>query len=241
MNETFNFKRFWLVLKEELALSSRPLIVNTLTTLLLLGIMLYSLYHFPYNTTTGFNVLLVIISILGVWFLSSRMYGDIRSKTAFASYYTKPASTLEKFLSRLIISNILPVLIWLLLLVLLRCNDQYFYKYIVYSHNADEIFAYCVVGIASMFFFWGVVCRTRFGFFIGAIVIILCIVVISVYMVYGNLMFMDPIVRFIVNDPGRGHLNIVLTTLTALICLANYVAAYYIFRSRQMNVKFFKW
>lgn len=241
MNETFNFKRFWLVLKEELLLESRALIVNTLTTLTLVGVMLYSLYHFTYNTTTGFNVLLMIISILGVWLLSSRMYGVIRSKMAFAAYYTKPASTLEKFLSRLIMSNILPVAIWLLLLMLLRCNDQYYYRFIMYVKHADEILAYCVVAIASMFFFWGVVCRTRFGFIIGAVVIVLCLIGIAYWMSYSNLMFIDPIGRFVANDPGRCHLNIVLTALTVIICLINYVAAYYIFRSRQMNLKLFKW
>ena len=241
MNETFNFKRFWLVLKEELALSSRPLIVNTLATLMLVGVTLYSLYNFTLSTTTGFNVLLAITSILGVLFLSSRMYSVIRSKTAFASYYTKPASTLEKYLSRLLLSNILPVVIWLLLFALLRCSDQYNYRYIIFSNHAAEVISYCVVAVASMFFFWGVVCRTRFGFFMSVIVITLCIIGIALYMAYCNLMFMDPIVRFIVSDPGFGHLDIVLVTLTAVICLANYVAAYYIFRSRQMNLKLFKW
>ena len=241
MNETFNFKRFWLVLKEELLLTSKPMIINTLLTLMLVGVTMYSLYHYEVNTTMGFNVILMIVSILGVWILSSRVYGIIRSKTAFASYYTKPASILEKFLSRLIVSNIMPVLIWVLLLVLLESNDRYYDVFIRRYRFVDEVVCYVLLGLTPLFFFWGVACRARFGFFVCILVIALAAVGITYYFSYGNMMFLDPIWRFVYSDPGRVNCNIVMSILIAVVGIASFVAAYFVFRSRQMDVKIFKW
>ncbi len=241
MNKTFNFKRFWFVLKEELFLSTKPLIINTLLTLMLVGVTMYSLYHYEVNTTMGFNVILMIVSMLGVWVLSSRAYSIIRSKTAFASYYTKPASILEKYLSRLIVCNFLPVLIWVLLLVLFESNDRYYDVFIRRYQFADEVVCYFLLGLAPLFFFWGVACRARFGFFVCILVITLCTVGITYYLNYGNMMFLDPIWRFVYSDPGRGNCNIVMSILIAVVGIASFVAAYFVFRSRQMDVKFFKW
>lgn len=108
MNNWFNIKRFWLVLRHEFASAWIELAI--FAAALLLG------YAMPYvNEKYEFIPLIFAVAFLiYAWALASRVFANMKSGTQCISYLTMPASNAEKFYARLLIYWLLPTLLFLL-------------------------------------------------------------------------------------------------------------------------------
>jgi hypothetical protein len=113
MNNTFNAKRFWLLLKKTLL--ERPMQMFGLTGLLLaLVLILYSVI----KSLAGFNPAQNITFIWGLpggsFFLASFVFGYFSSNASGSSFLTLPASHFEKWLCGVLIVGVLYPVLFLL-------------------------------------------------------------------------------------------------------------------------------
>ena len=240
MNSVFSFSRFWNVLKIQFRLDSKPLIINTVSTLTFYLFLLLTIDFVELRTSTW--VLLCLTSVIGVLVLSTEICNNIRGKTKFLTFSVLPASNLEKFSVRLLICSIIPVTIWVLLSFLLYCNDTVSQLYRLNDQNMPIHIILCFLLLlsSSLCTFWGTMFR-RLG--IAAFIVMTTITIILIGNSLGdmNLMFLDPIMRFIMKDPTLGNLYIVIGGFSVLLTLINWTAAYFIYCRKEMNLKLLNW
>jgi len=244
MNKNFSFSRFFKLLKLQFQFAATPLIIYILTTLTFyfLTIWLIRVPIGPSEMWRSFLSLTIISGTTGVLIMSSLICANVRKKIDFQTFNLLPVSNLEKFLSRVLICNILPLIIWTVLSFLMYLN------YVLTSMGGFSernmpfhiIFAMGLVWLSSLSTFWGTVFR-RFGFVVFLVFTILLIVLIISLLknINLNLMFLDPVVRFIGKDLHR--LYLVVGLFTGFLTLVNLTAAYFVYSRKEMRFKLFNW
>ncbi len=131
MNNIFNAKRFWLLLKKTVL--ERPVQIFGFTGLLLaLVLIMYTVA----KTLGGFGAAQNLTFIWGLsggsFFLASFVFGYFSSNASGSSFLTLPASHFEKWLCGVLIAGVLYPLIFLLFY---RVVDSSFV--IMYHHSLD--------------------------------------------------------------------------------------------------------
>ena len=141
MNNWFNIKRFWLVLRHEFA--------SAWVEIAIFAAMIPLSYIIPYIKSIrgeALPLLFAVAYILYLWSLSARVFANMRSGTQYISFLTLPASNAEKFYARLLIYWLLPTL-----LVLLSCapalTPEAYRSHVVY--NTDLVIGMGVVLLQS--------------------------------------------------------------------------------------------
>lgn len=109
MNNWFNIKRFWLVLRHEF--TSVWIEIAIFAAMFPLSYIIAQT-----NSLTGkaLPLLFAAAFILYQWALPARVFANMKSGTQCISYLTLPASNAEKFYARLLIYWLLPTLLFLL-------------------------------------------------------------------------------------------------------------------------------
>lgn len=209
MNNTFNAKRFWLLLKKTLL--ERPVQMFGFTGLLLaMVLILYSVIKYFGGFNPAQNITFIWGLAGGGVFLASFVFGYFSSNASGSSFLTLPASNAEKWLCGILIAGLLYPLIFL---VFYRIIDS---SFVALYHNSldrsspfyrqmyDSVFVFNFNGIIawkvySIFFFLtgamllGSLYFNKVAFIKTAIA--LCIVFIGVFglnwlmakMVFGNI------------------------------------------------------
>ena len=243
MNDFFNLKRFWLVLRRELCLSTKPLIIGTALTVAVLMFILLGVYKYSNYNIEAFMVLfgfLSVIATIAVWVSSAQISHNLARKTNFLAFSTLPASTFERYLARVVVCGFLPVAVWFTLYFGIHLFD----RIVDYTEMNDRFqssfiaLSACVILFSTVFAFWGAAFR-RYGFIIG-----FCVAAFSVFALFRwilpniNLMFLDPIGRFVQHDFfSYGRLRFVLAVALLVIGVVNLGAGYFFYRRKQMIVK----
>lgn len=244
MNAVFNFKRLGNLLKEQIYLSSKQLIVYitiTLTLYLAFWVLIQSDYKMN-DTSKTIWIMLILSSVFGLLTLSSLVTGNMKTKTSFQAFALLPASNLEKFVSKVLILSIIPLIYWIIMSFLLYFNESAVERlnFFVPSHI---VMIFLFLWFLSMATFWGTLFR-RFGFVIFVVATTLVIVLIvnnSDGFNNTNFMFFDPIIRYIQSGEGYGRLYFVIGSVTGVLTLINWTLSYLIYRRKEMNVKFLNW
>ena len=244
MNEVFSFSRLSKLLKLQFRLAAKPLILYASVSLFFYVLTLWLIgTQSGKRIWDGFWILTCITGTGGVLLTSSAVCANIRSKIAFQTFNLLPASNLEKILSRVLICNILPLTIWLVLSFLLHFNDDFAFNLgfgeptVVIVHT---VMFFILVWLSSLSTFWGVVFR-RFGFVAFVVTTTLFIVLIVNWLIEANLMFLDPVFRFISNDATYKNLLLVTGLFFGLLTLINLTAAYSVDRRKEMKLKLLNW
>ena len=252
MNDFFNLKRFWLVLRRELCLSTKPLIIGTalIVGLLVLNFAgLCKVFDVNYigvnkrGTIDGLMVflgLLTFVATIAVWVSSAQISHNLARKTNFLAFSTLPASTFERYLARVVVFGILPLVVWFALYFGVHLSDAV----VDYTEMNDRyqggfiVLCACVILFSTVFAFWGAAFR-RHGFIIG-----FCVAAFSIFALFRwilpnvSLMFLDPIGRFVQHDYfSYGRLRLVLAVALLIIGAINIGAGYFFYRRKQMIVK----
>ena len=245
MNDFFNLKRFWLVLRRELCLSTKPLIIGTALTVAVLMFILLGVYKYSNYNIEAFMVLfgfLSVIATIAVWVSSAQISHNLARKTNFLAFNTLPASTLERYLARVVVCGFLPVAVWFTLYFGIHLFD----RIVEYTGMNNDTISHaflialcaCVILFSTVFVFWGAACR-RYGFILG-----FCVAAFSVFALFKwilpniSLMFLDPIGRFVQHDFfGYGRLRLVLAVALLIIGVVNIGAGYLFYRRKQLIVK----
>lgn len=242
MNKNFSFSRFFKLLKLQFHFAATPLLIYVLTTLTFyfLTIWLIRVPIGPIDMWRSFLWLTIVSGTTGVLIMSSLICANVRKKIDFQTFNLLPVSNLEKFLSRVLICNILPLIIWTVLSALMYLNDVLTSMGGFNKRNMpfQIIFAMGLVWLSSLSTFWGTVFR-RFGFVVFLIFTTLLIVLTIKWSDTANLMFLDPVVRFIGRDLHR--LYLVVGLLTGFLTLVNLTAAYFVYRRKEIRLKPFNW
>ncbi|MBQ3658218.1 MAG: hypothetical protein II956_15470 [Bacteroidales bacterium] len=241
MNENFTFFRFSKLLKSQFRLAATPLIVYVLATLTFYFLTVW-LIGMPgkskiWEPFWGFTV---VIGSAGVLVVSSLICANIRKKIGFQTFNLLPASNLEKFLARVLICNVLPLIIWVVFSFLLYFNDDFVSKLGFQEKNLPVhiILTMCLVWLSSLSTFWAAVFR-RFGLVVFLVFTTLLIVLCVNWLISANLMFLDPIARFIGGDLHR--LYLVVGLFTGFLTIVNLTAAYFVYRRKEIRFKLFNW
>lgn len=254
MNDVFCLKRFWLVLRRELRLSTKPLIIGTALTVGLLALNIAGVCKFfdvnymgvnKRGTIDGLMVflgLLTFAATIAVWVSSAQISHNLARKTNFLAFSTLPASTLERYLARVVVCGFLPVAVWFTLYFGIHLFD----RIVEYTEMNNDTTAHallialcaCVILFSTVFVFWGAACR-RYGFILG-----FCVAAFSVFALFKwilpniSLMFLDPIGRFVQHDFfSYGRLRLVLAVALLIIGVVNIGAGYLFYRRKQLIVK----
>lgn len=252
MNDFFNLKRFWLVLRRELCLSTKPLIIGTalIVGLLVLNIAgIYKVLDVKYiigdkqGVLNGLMVFLGLITFaatIAVWVSSAQISHNLARKTNFLAFSILPASTFERYLARVVVFGILPLVVWFTLYFSVHLSDAVVdYTKINDRYQGGFIaLCACVILFSTVFAFWGAAFR-RHGFIIG-----FCVAAFSIFALFRwilpnvSLMFLDPIGRFVQHDFfSYGRLRFVLAVALLVIGVVNLGAGYFFYRRKQMIVK----
>lgn len=157
MNNWFNIKRFWLVLRHELADSWVEIAI-------FVGILLVFSFgpsaffrggHDSMVAAAGFGVTLITATaiVLYYWVLASRLFANIQKTERRIGYLTLPASNAEKFYARLLLYWLLPTAI-------------FFFPYPNSGIHTDSYVLYIILSLliveASLAVLFGTIFR-RFG------------------------------------------------------------------------------
>lgn len=254
MNDVFCLKRFWLVLRRELRLSTKPLIIGTALTVGLLALNIAGVSKvLDVNYIVGdkkglidglmvFLLLLTFAATIAVWVSSAQISRNLARKTNFLAFSTLPASTFERYLARVVVCGFLPVAVWFTLYFGIHLFD----RIVEYTGMNNDTTAHallialcaCVILFSTVFVFWGAACR-RYGFILG-----FCVAAFSVFALFKwilpniSLMFLDPIGRFVQHDFfSYGRLRLVLAVALLIIGVVNIGAGYLFYRRKQLIVK----
>lgn len=242
MNKIFNINRFWNLLKIEFRLESKPLIINTSVTLVFY-LMLLGIVGSAANGLMWFVWgVMLFTSIVGLFLMSAEVCGNVRSHNNFRAFNLLPASNFEKFSARMLVCHVIPVAIWVALSFLLYCNDDVVERIKFNNDNypAHVVIVFLIVWLTSLCAFWGTMFR-KLGI-IAFAVFVTGFIALSVNVLDDiNLMFMDPIMRYVASDPSFGNMFIVIGSVVAVFCLINYVASYFVFCRKELNFKLFNW
>jgi len=106
MNDTFEFKRFALLLKK--TIFERPMQLIGLTGLILAAaLILYSIVVYTVGWQAAQSISFIWGFVGGGCFLSAAVFGYFNTNASGSAYLTLPASTFEKWLSGIIIAGVL--------------------------------------------------------------------------------------------------------------------------------------
>lgn len=247
MNDFFNLKRFWLVLRRELRLSTKPLIIGTALTVGLLLFDITGIYKSHSSSVEDFMIFLGMLTFavtVAVWVSSAQISRNLARKTNFLAFSTLPASTFERYLARVVVCGFLPVAVWFTLYFGVHLSDTIVDCTQMNSRSQGGFIALCacVILFSTVFAFWGAAFR-RYGFIIGFCVTAFSVFALFRWILLGNvsLMFLDPIGRFVQHDFfGYGRLRLVLAVALLIIGAINLGAGYFLYRRKQMIVKSIK-
>lgn len=130
MNNTFDFNRFSLLLRKELwSGNKKPLIVGTAIFGFLILFALLQIYTFGGYEGMNWTMFPVVIFLGGLTFTSVIFY-EFNDKTGTHHYLSLPASTLEKFLSKWLITAVLfPLIASLLFWIYTKIGDAIYFNY----------------------------------------------------------------------------------------------------------------
>ena len=239
MNETFNIKRFWAYLRRDFALN----IVKVTVPLLAMAFLLLMYLWFKFQHYPGAEAMLVFLMMGGaviVLIMSSKIANSFQQKTSCADFLTVPASMPEKFLTKIVRHFIVPMTF---LAVMVRIGVHY---------ENDETLTESFVPLVDMmllaggiFLFWGAVFRRLAA--VVAVVIVAAIVILLRYMTMNvldsmNLMWLDPVRIYLQNcDNPKLRIYTFLSVFAALFFIGSAIAAYFIYRRKEMKVKLFNW
>ncbi len=244
MNDFFNLKRFWLVLRRELRLSTKPLIIGTAFTVGLLLFDITGIYKSHSSSVEDFMIFLGMLTFavtVAVWVSSAQISRNLARKTSFLAFSTLPASSFERYLARVVVCGFLPVAVWFTLYFGVHLSDTIVDYTQMNSGGQGGFIALCacVILFSSVFAFWGAAFR-RYGFIVGFCVTAFSVFALFRWILFGNvsLMFLDPIGRFVQHDFfGYGRLRLVLAVALLIIGAINLGAGYFFYRRKQMIVK----
>lgn len=241
MNTVFNFKRFWHTLQQEFCLAAKPLMIFAL---LLVGIGILLILSLMANLDAIALLLwsaLIPVSLFGVWHFSAKVVKNIATDKGFVAFTLLPASPLEKFCSRLIVYHFVPILLWILLSMIIihipPVYSVYFEHYPGRNYGLYVAFLTVLIWFAAINVFWATVFR-RFGFAVSALVTTASIVLISISIENANLMFLDPIARYIYRNTVNVY--IVDSIATVVFCTIVYCLSFWMYQRKQLNVKLFR-
>lgn len=237
MNKFFNIKRFWNVLKIDFRLYSTPLIINTAIT-----VSFFLLLVFVAPTWFMWEWLL-FASIVGVITVPGEICGNVRNSNNFRYYFLLPVSNFERFLARMLICHIIPLVVFVTLSFLLYLSD-YVVNYIHYNSvtfPVHIIVLFMILWLTSLNTFFGTLFRK--GGDVAFVVFMALLVFFGSFILEEiNLMFLDPIVRYVQKDQNSfGRLYLVVGCISAVFSLINYAAAYFVYSRKELNVKLFNW
>lgn len=241
MNSVFNFKRFWHTLQEEFCLSAKPLTIFAIILVGLSALTALSLMAHLDHIALLLWVVLISGSMFGVWHFSAKVIKNIATDKGFVSFTLLPASPLEKFCSRLVVFHLVPILLWIALSIALInipvVHEVYFGHTPGGTYGVYAVFLAILILFAAINVFWAVVFK-RFGFAVSAIVTAASVVLITYGLDNSNLMFLDPIARYIERD----HVNVYIVggEVTAAFCAIVYCLSFLIYRRKQLIFKLLK-
>ena len=240
MNGVFSFFRFSKLLKSQFRLASTPLIVYVLATLTFYFLTVWLIKMPGTRIWQPFWGVTCVTGTAGVLIMSSLFCANVRKKIGFQTFNLLPVSNLEKYLARVLIYNVLPLIIWGVLSFALYLNDDFVSKLGFEKRNLPVhiILAMLLVWLSSLAAFWGTMFR-RFGFVVFLVFTTLLIVLTVNWLINANLMFLDPVARFIGKDLHR--LYLVVGLFTGSLTIVNLTAAYFVYRRKEMRSKLFNW
>ena len=128
-NQTFDFRRFSLLLQKELWTGNKkpPIIVGAVFGLL----MLFAWFMIETGEYKYLNFNLFSFLLFGGGFIfTSIIYYEFNDKTGTHHYLSLPASTFEKYLSKWFITAVLfPIVFVLLFWIYVKLGDRLYYSY----------------------------------------------------------------------------------------------------------------
>ena len=239
MNETFNIKRFWAYLRRDFALNALNILVTLGVVMLLmwLGVWFWHYQHYPageglvgFATVGGAALVLVRTSMIANTF---------QRKTACTDFLVLPASMLEKYVAKIIRHFLVPAIV--------VAATAWGVFYIRDAHDLHVAFVPLVslaVFASGIFLFWGAVFR-RFAAVVAVLVITAIILIIRYFrysfnevMMSMDFMWLDPVRVYVQSgDDPDTRLYVLLSILAALFFIGSAIAAYFIYRRKQQNVK----
>jgi len=118
-NEIFDLKRFWLVLKRDIYINQKPVLIglSILFFLYLTKVVFIWLGKGYISAQTDFENFFINGYIIVGIVISGLAFGDFRSKETSMSYLMLPASTLEKALSMILLTTIGYTLLYIIVFV----------------------------------------------------------------------------------------------------------------------------
>ncbi len=238
MNKTFNIKRFWTYLRRDFVLNAKQIAAPLAAILFMMAMYLWCHYqHYP--SRSGFLGFLMSVGAVLVLIMTSRITNTFQSKTSCTDLLVAPASMLEKYVVKIIRHFVLPM-------IFLAVSVKICFHY-EDSNNLNESYVPLLglmVFLGGIFLFWGAMFR-RFAAVV-AVAVIAAIVVLVRYLVVimqdKDLMWLDPIRVFIQRNVTTVESLYWLWVIFAIVFFVlSAVAAYFIYRRKQLNVKLFNW
>ena len=234
MNQVFNIKRFLLVLKQDLALNFKRLIIS-----FVLMTLPFVLAYSTVSIKNGPSLLFFIIGIFGGMFYavisSSNFCKQFASKTQCINYLTLPSSNLEKYTSQLLFKVIIPLGMWTLVYYI---AEKFYHEPIHMPKEFYGAMLFICALLSSICLFWGSIFR-RFAFVAAAVAVTLSLILVLYFIRDMDLMFLDPIRVYIQTD-GPSALYNVLTIIDVVFFIVSVVLSYLMVSRKQLIVKSFK-
>ena len=131
MNDVFNIKRFFWLLKKSI-LEQPALLIGLLVVTLTITLLTYAIVQAMVGIGKAQLIAFILGFLVGGSFIASSVFGYFSSKSNGVSYLLLPASHLEKWLSGIIVSGVLFVIIYL---GVYRLIDLFFVN--SYRNNLD--------------------------------------------------------------------------------------------------------
>ena len=241
MNTVFNFKRFWMHLQRDFILNTKQYVAPAGAMVVVLLFYLWSIFqHYPMSDTL-FG-LIMIGGAMMVLAQTSMISNSFQIKTICTDFLTNPASMFEKYLTKIIKHFVLPMIVYVIVfkIALSFQEFEYFFAPVIIT----------VVFFSGIFLFWGAVLR-RFAMavviFLITTVLLLLRYLSEFFLDSINFMWLDAVSVFFKsgNFAGGGFTNgeftVLFAILASLFFVFNAVVSFFIYRSKELNIKQFNW